>query len=83
MCRLQHAQRVGQSGDRLSLRRSLSAGVNATSIIELLEPGTLFGDRLYHGDLRATRNFNLGPGGCRTTPSVRRGSEHGHPAPAG
>ena len=43
-----------------SLGRNLAAGANGTATIELIEPGTMFGDRLYQVDARLSRVFDVG-----------------------
>jgi hypothetical protein len=43
-----------------SLGRDLSAGATATRTIELIQPGTMYDDRLFQLDLRASRIFRFG-----------------------
>jgi hypothetical protein len=43
-----------------SLGRNLSAGATATATIPLVEPGSMYGDRLYQTDLRLTKMFRMG-----------------------
>jgi hypothetical protein len=43
-----------------SLGRNLAAGANATSTINLVQPGTLYGDRLTNIDLRLGKFFRVG-----------------------
>jgi hypothetical protein len=43
-----------------SLGRNLSGGVNATANVELIAPGSQFGDRLNQLDLRLERKFTVG-----------------------
>jgi hypothetical protein len=43
-----------------SLGRNLSAGPNATTTINVLTPGTMWGDRLQQLDLRFDRSFKVG-----------------------
>jgi hypothetical protein len=43
-----------------SLGRNLSAGANGTVMVDLVPPGTMYGDRLYQLDLRLTRIFRFG-----------------------
>jgi outer membrane receptor protein involved in Fe transport len=38
-----------------SLGRNLSAGANSTATVQLVAPGTLYGDRLNQVDLRVTK----------------------------
>jgi hypothetical protein len=45
---------------RPSLGRNLSAGANATATINLIEPGTLYGDRLHQIDVRLAKLFTIG-----------------------
>ena len=42
-----------------SLGRNLSAGANATSAVQLVAPGTMYGDRLNQLDARVTKTFRL------------------------
>jgi hypothetical protein len=42
-----------------SLGRNLSAGANATATVNLVEPGTLYGDRSHQLDLRLARSFAM------------------------
>jgi hypothetical protein len=41
-----------------SLGRNLAAGANGTASVELIEPGTLYGERLYQLDARISRVFD-------------------------
>ena len=43
-----------------SLGRSLSAGPNSTVLVDLVPPGTLYGDRLYQMDFRVTKSLRVG-----------------------
>lgn len=43
-----------------SLGRNLAAGANGTANINVVEPGTLFGERLYQMDFRFGKLFSLG-----------------------
>jgi hypothetical protein len=43
-----------------SLGRNLSAGVNATASINVIKPGTVFGDRFNQIDLRFAKSFTAG-----------------------
>jgi hypothetical protein len=43
-----------------SLGRNLSAGANGTATIPLVQPGTLYGERMYQVDARLTRIFKVG-----------------------
>jgi hypothetical protein len=43
-----------------SLGRNLSSGPNGTATINLVQPGTLWGQRLYQLDSRVGKNFQLG-----------------------
>jgi hypothetical protein len=45
---------------RPSLGRNLSAGPNATAMVELIQPGTMYAGRLNQIDLRLTRTFQVG-----------------------
>lgn len=45
-----------------SLGRNLSAGANATATVQLIAPGTMFGDRLNQFDVRVTKTLQLGRG---------------------
>jgi hypothetical protein len=45
-----------------SLGRNLTAGANATAIVPLITPGTLYGDRLNQLDFRMAKAFSLGSG---------------------
>ena len=45
-----------------SLGRNLSAGPNGTATIDLIPPGTLYGERLNQLDLRASKIFKIGNG---------------------
>ena len=42
-----------------SLNRNLSAGATGTASLELIQPGTLFSDRVNQMDLRLTKNFTI------------------------
>jgi hypothetical protein len=42
-----------------SLGRNLSAGANATATVQLIEPGTMYGDRVNQLDTRVTRTFRF------------------------
>jgi hypothetical protein len=42
-----------------SLGRNLSAGANATTSVNVVTPGTLWGDRLQQLDLRLARTFKI------------------------
>jgi hypothetical protein len=42
-----------------SLGRNLSAGANGTAILQLIAPGTMFGDRLNQFDLRVSKTFRI------------------------
>jgi hypothetical protein len=42
-----------------SLGRNLAAGANATATVQLVSPGTLYGDRLNQVDLRVTKTIKL------------------------
>jgi outer membrane receptor protein involved in Fe transport len=42
---------------RPTLGRNLSSGVNGTVTVPLIEPGTLYGDRLNQVDMRVTKSF--------------------------
>jgi hypothetical protein len=42
-----------------SLGRNLAAGATGTATVPLIPPGTVFGDRLYQFDARATKGFRL------------------------
>jgi hypothetical protein len=44
-----------------ALGRNLAAGATATKSIQLIEPGTLYGDTLFQTDVRVSRRFQLGP----------------------
>jgi len=43
-----------------SLGRNLSAGATATASLELIQPGTMFADRVNQTDLRLTKNIPVG-----------------------
>ena len=43
-----------------SLGRNLSAGANATAIINVVQPGSQWGDRIQQLDLRLGRTFKVG-----------------------
>jgi hypothetical protein len=43
-----------------SLGRNLAAGANATATVQLIAPGTMFGDRLNQLDARLAKTFQLG-----------------------
>jgi hypothetical protein len=43
-----------------SLGRNLSAGVNGTATVQLIAPGTEYGDRLNQVDIRTTKTFSFG-----------------------
>jgi len=43
-----------------SLGRNLAAGANATATLQLIAPGTLYGDRLNQLDARLSRTFKFG-----------------------
>jgi hypothetical protein len=43
-----------------SLGRNLAAGANATATVQLIEPGTMFGDRLNQLDVRLTKTLQMG-----------------------
>ena len=45
-----------------SLGRNLASGANGTATIAILEPNTIFGNRLNQVDLRVTKIFRLGRG---------------------
>ncbi len=42
-----------------SLGRTLAAGANGTAQLDMIAPGTLYGDRLNQLDLRGTKNFRM------------------------
>jgi carboxypeptidase family protein/TonB-dependent receptor-like protein len=44
-----------------TLGRNLSAGSNSSVLVDLVPPGTMYGDRLYQLDFRLTKMFKLGP----------------------
>jgi hypothetical protein len=43
-----------------SLGRNLAAGANATTRVELIEPGTVFGERMNQIDARVAKTFRMG-----------------------
>ena len=45
---------------RSSLGRNLAAGANATVLLELIPPGTMYAERLNQVDFRVTKTFKLG-----------------------
>jgi hypothetical protein len=45
-----------------SLGRNLAAGANATANVQLIAPGTMYGDRLNQLDVRVARTFSWGRG---------------------
>jgi hypothetical protein len=45
-----------------SLGRNLAAGVNGTATVQLIEPGTIYGDRLNQIDFRLTKTVRVGRG---------------------
>ena len=45
-----------------SLGHTMSAGVNGTANLQLITPGTLFGDRLNQLDLRGSKIFRIANG---------------------
>jgi hypothetical protein len=44
-----------------SLGRNLSTGVNGTATLDLIAPGTMYGDRLNQLDLRGAKSLKVGP----------------------
>ena len=42
-----------------SLGRNLSAGAAGTATVQLIEPGSMYGDRLNQVDFRVTKNFKV------------------------
>jgi hypothetical protein len=50
-----------------SLGRNLAAGANATANVQLIQPGTVYGDRLDQLDVRLARTFSWA-GGRRIQP---------------
>ena len=51
---------VSSSQVAASLGRPLAAGPNATTTVQLIAPGTLYGDRLYQLDGRLSKTWRLG-----------------------
>jgi len=43
-----------------SLGRNLATGVNGVASVQLIEPGTMYDERLYQLDLRASKLFRFG-----------------------
>lgn len=64
---LQEGNAFGMSADyvatnaviRPSLLRNLSAGANATASVNLVEPGTVYGERSYQTDFRVAKTFSV------------------------
>lgn len=55
------ASYVAQNRDIVpTLGRNLSAGSTATVLVDLIPPGTMYGERLYQTDLRVTKVFMFG-----------------------
>ncbi len=54
------SQSVTNAQIRPALGRNLSAGANATMTIDLVPPGTLYGERTNQVDLRFTKSFRMG-----------------------
>jgi hypothetical protein len=50
---------------RGSLGRNLSQGANGTVTVPLIEPGTMYGERLYQLDVRLSKSVSLGQGRVR------------------
>jgi hypothetical protein len=44
-----------------ALGRNLAAGATATKSIQLIEPGTLYGDTLFQTDVRLSKRLRIGP----------------------
>ena len=45
---------------RPSLGRNLATGVNGIATVQLIQPGTMYDERLYQLDLRASKSFRIG-----------------------
>ena len=43
-----------------SLGRNLSSGAGSTVLVDLIPPGTMYGERIYQTDARVTKSFRLG-----------------------
>jgi outer membrane receptor protein involved in Fe transport len=53
-----------------SLGRDLAAGAATTATIQLVEPGTMYGDRLNQVDVRVTKSIRLGRATLRALADV-------------